>query len=203
MPFQSVPETVELVIRGDIGGQTIANVIGFRKTGGYVQADLDALAILSDAQVGSDYLPLISSGVNYDSVLVRGLENIIDLSSTENTNAGPGTASGTGIPANNTFCVTLRSLYTGRSARGRFYAWPTIATNYSAPSVLSSTYGNAVVTFLNNLKTGAATAGWSMVIISRFSLGVKRPVGVTTNVTTIAYRNLIGDSQRHRLPRGH
>lgn len=203
MPFQSVPNTAELVIHGDIGGQGIANVIGFQYAGSYVQGNIDALAILADSIIGTDYLPLVSSGVNYTSCEVRGLNSITDLSGSANAGAGPGSAVGTGIPANNTFCVTLRSANTGRSARGRFYAWPTVAQNYSAPSILLATYGNDLVSMLLSLKTSAASIGWFMVVISRFSLGVKRPVGVVFPIASIAYRNLIGDSQRHRLPRGH
>ena len=203
MSFQSAPNCAEAVLQATIGSQQIANVLNFWKPTGYDQADLDALSNAVDARVGSDYLPLVSSGVSYNQTLVRGLENIIDLQSADGTNAGPGTAAGTGIPANNTFCITLRTGLTGRSARGRFYAWPTVASNYTAPSLLSVTYANALVAFLDAVQVDAFALGWNFVVLSRYSLGAKRTVAIHNNVIANVARNLIGDSQRHRLPRGH
>lgn len=203
MPFQSVPNAVECVIQGVIGSQAIANVMGFQFAGPYGQTDLDALAGVVDALVDSEYLPLVSSGVSYVQTKVRGLTSIIDLESVNTTGAGPGTAAGTGIPANNTFCVTARTGKTGRSARGRFYAWPTIAGNYSAPSILNAGYVTAMEAFLLDVRSAAASVNWVNCVISRFSLGTARAVGITTPIINWAARNNIGDSQRHRLPRGH
>jgi len=203
MPFQSVPNAAEAVILGTVAGQTIANVLGFQFPGAYTLTDLQALANVVDARVGSDYLPLVNSGITYVQTLVRGLTSVIDLSASENSNTGPGTASGTGVASNVTFCLTLRTGHTGRSARGRFYMWPPVATAFSAPDTLGNTYITAAEDFLDNVRTNAAAINWQMCIISRFSLGVKRTVGITTPVVSIEARNAISDSQRHRLPRGH
>jgi hypothetical protein len=203
MPFLSVPDTVEVVINGDISGQPIANVVGAGHVGAYVQADLDNLAAAVDGWVASDYLPLVSASVNYVSTHVRGLTNIIDLESTDTTSAGPGTASGGGMPANASFVVTLRTGHTGRSARGRFYMWPYSTSALLTSQTVTTTYSNAAQAALIALSGVIATAGFQMVIISRRSNNVPRLVGVTTPVTDIESRNQAVDSMRHRLLRGH
>jgi len=203
MPFVAVPDTVEVVINGDISGQPIANVVGASRVGGYVQADLDNLAAAVDGWVASDYLPLVSNSVGYTSTHVRGLSNIIDLESTDTTNAGPGTASGSGMPANASFVVTLRTGHTGRSARGRFYMWPYASSALLTSQTVTTTYSTAAQSALIALAGAISGAGFQFVIISRRSNGAPRLVGVTTAVTDIESRNQDVDSMRHRLLRGH
>jgi hypothetical protein len=203
MPFQSVPNTVEIVIQGEISGQPIANVVGATRTGGYSQADIDLLATDVDAWVASDYLPLVSNSVTYNQTHVRGLNAIIDLESVDASGVGPGTASGSGMPANASFVVTLRTGRTGRSARGRFYMWPYSSAALQTSQTVTTVYANAAADALSNLLTTITGAGFQPVIISRRSLGAVRPVGITTPITQAQSRNVDVDSMRHRLLRGH
>jgi hypothetical protein len=203
MAFQSVPECAELVIQAVGDGKAMNNVLGFRFPGGYSALDIQALAIAADARIGSDYLPLIHGNITYISALVRGLQDQNDFSSNVGTSTGPGTASGDLLPTNVTFCITVRTALTGRSARGRFYALPTGASNQSGVNTFSSAYATALVNFLTQLYLDAGAAGWTPVIISRFHNNAARPTGVAFNVVNATFRNRIMDSQRGRLPVGH
>lgn len=204
MPFISVLNTAEAVIHGDLGGQGLANILHFEITGGYTQTDIDNLASLIDGEVGSNYLPLMNGNIIYTETTVRGLQNINDLHSVDATSTGTGTNSGNPLPANVSLCVTLRSALSGRSARGRFYAFPPGAgALQSSPNLFTSTYAAAVVTFLNGVAASAAAAGWSLVITSFIANKAPRLLGKNFLVTQIANRNLIADSQRGRLPKGH
>lgn len=203
MPFQSVPNSAEAVIQGDISGQPVANVVGCLFPGSYVQADLDNLANAVDAWVGASYLPLVSNSVNYNQTHVRGLNAIIDLESTEAANAGPGTASGTGSGANCSFVITFRTGRTGRSARGRFYMWPYSSTALQTSQTVTTTFANAAAAALSALLTDIGAAGWTPVVISRRTLGAVRPIAITTPIITATARNVDVDSMRHRLVRGH
>jgi hypothetical protein len=203
MAFQAVVNCAEVVLRGLALTKPIANVIGF-KFGSYpVQADLQALADTVDAWVGTDYLPLVSNQTTYLVTHVRGLTFENDQEAFAATATGPGTQSGSAMPANATLCMTLRSGFTGRSARGRFYSWPFSSSVLVDAQTVLSTYGTAMASALNHLKTLAAVDAWQMVIISRFALGVQRPAGVTFPVTAIESRNTLVDSQRGRLAPGH
>jgi len=205
MTFQSVPDCAEAVIRCSSGSQGMNNVLGFVfNAGGPVQANIDSLASIVDSYVGSDYLPFVAPGVGYLETFVRGLTNINDFSASDSTNAGSGTMSGTlELPTNVTFCVTLRTAYTGRSARGRFYALPFTNNGMASINAVTSTYANGIRTFLRSVQAAALVAGWSLSIISRRTAGAPRLIGTHFVVTDIDYRNLIPDSQRGRLPQGH
>jgi len=204
MTFQSIPECAEVVIHGLGGSKAIANVLGFWKPGGYDLTDLQNLADAIDIAVGADYLPFVAAGSAYTVTVARGLENIVDLSASASTQAGPGTMAGTfELPSNVTFCVTLRTGLTGRSARGRFYSWPFADSGLSAVDTVTTTYADGIKTFVNACKVAGASAGWTMSILSRRSAGALRPVGVHYDVTNIDYRNRTTDSQRGRLPSNH
>lgn len=202
MPFIPIPDSVEIVINGSCGGQAIANVVGARRAG-YVQADIDALASAVDSWVATDYLPLVNNAVTYDNVHVRGLQGIIDIESVDGTSTGPGTASGTGMPANASFVITLRTGHTGRSARGRFYMWPYSSAHLQTTQTVTTTYANAAAAAVTSLLTTIAGAGFIPVIISRRTLNAPRLVGLTTNIISATARNVDVDSMRHRLLRGH
>lgn len=203
MTFQSVPDCAEVVIQGSIAGQGVANVVNFHQPGGYNQASIDALAAAADAWVGANYLPIFANSVTYLQCLVRGLQSVIDLTGTNGTNTGPGTLAGSGMPANATLCVTLRTGFTGRSARGRFYVWPFASSVLVTSQTVSPTYASNCAAALLQLRSDAQAIGWEMSIVSRRTLGALRPVGIATHVTSIVSRNDEVDSQRHRLLRGH
>jgi hypothetical protein len=181
----------------------MVNVVNFEFTGAYTPDDLASLAATADVLVDSGYMPLVSSGTDYNGVDVRGLENENDYVRSSVVHAGPGTAVGAAVNSNASLCVTLRSATTGRSARGRFYALPSVVGNLSAADYYLAAYGNDLVEFLNDLKTGAAAENWTMVVLSRWHNGAKRATAVTFPVVSIMFRNLAIDSQRRRLPAGH
>lgn len=203
MPFQSIPNCAELIIRGTVGAKAVANVIGFNFGAAYAQPAIDALAAAADGSVTTYYKPLMTAGMTYDGVEVRGLTSTVDLFGSNSSGAGTGGVSGAQLNNNVTLCVTLRSGLTGRSARGRFYAFPTGASQLSAANLFSTTYGNALVAFLDNLRLVAAGAGWQCSILSRRNNNALRPVGVAFGVLDVELRNYISDSQRGRLPLGH
>lgn len=199
MPFQSVPDTAEAVIKGTYQGRNIANVINFKFSGGYNQTNIDELAGVVDGWVDSTYKDNFNAGVSYVETLVRGLENEIDLFDVANSGAGPGNANETQMPANNTCCISIRSGLTGRSARGRFYGWPFIAEALTSPNVWVSTYPAALVSALESLQSLAAADGWTMVIVSRFTGGAKRGTAVTFDVTGFSSTSNDVDTIRRRL----
>lgn len=204
MTFQSAPDIAEAVIQATISGSPLNNVLNFHKPGGYTQADIDNLAGQVDTSVGTYYRPFMAPGTNYVQTLVRGLTSAIDLTATNATNAGAGTHTGSvELPSNASLCVTLRTGLTGRSARGRFYAFPATDACMAAQDLFTSAYGAGIVAFLNNIVTAASVVGWHFCVLSRYTLGARRAAGISNDITSIAYRNLIVDSQRGRLPAGH
>lgn len=204
MTFQSAPECAEAVLHFDRNGTSMANVLNFWFPGGYIQANIAVLADVVDDVVGSHYLQWISTDIDYTGTVVRGLQSSVDLTATDVSSVGPGTeASGDGLPSNVTLCVGLKSGFTGRSARGRFYAQVPTSGMLTASESFTSTYGNGIVAFLDEVKTQALAAGWKLIVLSRQIGGIIRPTAYPYTVNSIAYRNLLTDSMKSRLAPGH
>lgn len=203
MAFQSAPECASATFEFLGGGVPMVNVLHFWKPGGYDLTALQALADGLNAQAVIEYMPLITPDVTYGGCVVRGLEFEADQTAFANDGAGAGTGTGTSLANNVSACITLRSDFTGRSQRGRFYAVPGRLTYLETATTFTSAYIDALVSMLDEFLIAGNTAGWTMVILSRFHNGVKRTTAVHSTVTTIVARNNKVDSQRGRLGANH
>jgi len=204
MAFQSCPDIAEVVVLGDSAGKTIVNVLHARKTGGYGATDVQNLAVAVSAVTHAQYPGLVSGDIQIAGVRVKGLANLNDFEFVTNPTPAPGSVGTTPLPANNSLVITLRSAVTGRSARGRLYSFPTGSDNLDTPAnTYLATYAAALVSMWEDVAVAIATEGWDHVILSRFTGGAQRALGVGFVVTQILARNLSADSQRGRLPKGH
>lgn len=199
MPFQSAPNCAEMVLHGTFAGIPIANVINFQFGGAYAQSDLDALATVGDTWWAAQYAAQVSTSVTYLATDVRGLTSAIDLFSTNNASTGVGGVTGTPLPGNNTACISIRTGHTGRSARGRFYAWPVSTSQRVTTNVWDSAYLAALASALNQLRIDASGVSWTMIVLSRQHLGAVRPVAVGLPATSFISTDPTIDSQRGRL----
>lgn len=168
-----------------------------------MQADLDALALEVDAAVGGDYLPAITASCVYDGTFVRGLELIVDISSSSAVHAGPGTGGSSPMPGNVSLVLTARTGFTGRSARGRVYSVGVDQSAVATAGHATTGYVNSMNAFGSDILSIFSLASWHYVVLSRFSGGVKRPLATHLTVTTLGPRNNEFDSQRGRLVAGH
>jgi len=203
MPFQSVPQCAEAVIKATIDGKNVFNVLNFWSPGGYDQTDIDALADAVDTSWAANMLPLLHTSYEYSGTFVRGLEDIVDLESQSLGGAGAGAIGGDSFPNNVAFVITAYTGHSGRSARGRIYIGGVPASITATQNTVSGTFATNVVSAIDQVVLDALTAGWTYTIVSRVSLGAPRLVGINTKVTDIQARNLVLDSQRRRLPKGH
>lgn len=204
MTFQSAPTIAEAVIHFTGVGVVMANVLHFRCPGGYDEDRITDLANDIDAIIATAYLPWCAIGVSYVDTTVRGLENIVDFSASANDSAGAGTFTGDfTLPFNCSFCLTLRTASTGKSARGRFYAMPTSSDALSLDNTVSNTYRDGIQAGVEAILAAPEPDGWLPVVLSRRSAGALRVFGVGYDITTVDARNNIMDSQRGRLPQGH
>jgi hypothetical protein len=145
----------------------------------------------------------MSTSSTFVSVTVRGLELENDTVVVSTAAAGLGAQASTPLPNNAAFVITKRSLQTGKSARGRFY-WGGIPQN-ALGSVVTITQGFAdgLVEMLEALLALLQAINWVLVIVSRYSNGVKRTEGLTFQIASFEARNTLLDSQRGRLAEGH
>jgi len=203
MTFQPAVNCASAAIHATYQGQPVANVLNFLYSSAYNQTVLQDLADALDTEVVGNYLPYVANQLAYTEVHVRGLTSENDLEATANAGAGDGSGGAAGLPGNASLCVTLRSGYTGRSARGRFYAFPATQGDLDTPQTFATEYTGLIVAFLDGVKVAAAAAGWSLIILSRFNNKAKRTAAQPFLVTSISARNSDVDSQRGRLAANH
>jgi len=96
--------------------------------------------------------------------------------------------------------ATLRTAQRGRAYRGRVFWSGFDETRINASRWLQGS-ADALVTTLELLRTTAALAGWTMVVVSRQLDGQLRAAGVGTPVTGVEVRNLFPGTQRRRIAR--
>lgn len=200
MAFQSVPDTIEVTTHFIAGGVEMVNTYYAKRAGGYVQSDLDQLANTVDAIHQTDFRPLLSSSVTYVKTDVRGLELANDLFATDNSGSGVGAVSGDMLAPHSSLAIKRASAFTGRSARGRVY-WPGVTASQGSGgnnATVTTAFANAAVAAVDEIRQGIIGLGMTPVIVSRFTGGAVRSVGVTFEWVNTSVTNLAVDSQRRR-----
>lgn len=203
MAFQPVVDTVEIDIIYTLNAEPVQNVLYAELPGGYILADLVALAAQIDTQVNGTWKPQQPPEAVYVRTEVRGLALQNDLTASNNTNAGPGLIGAATLPNNVTFSIKKESGLTGRSARGRLY-WIGVPFNQiqaTNENLLNAAYVTAIVAAVDSQRVGILAVGaWLPVLVSRFSEGIPRVTGRTFGwVSTTNVDDRI-DTQRGRLP---
>ncbi len=199
--FQSVPDTAEVDVLYDQNGQTLQMTFYAEFSTPYVQTDINNLAGLADAAIGVSFLPLQTLDATYLRTEVRGLTSIIDLAAVDAGAAGPGAGISGSLPNQVTFAVQRNAGLTGRSSRGRVF-WIGLQSGDLSPdeNVVITINAVAIVAAIENMRLELNKSGWTSVIVSRFTGGVKRPTGITNDwINTLAVDTRV-DTLRGRLP---
>jgi len=202
MAFQPVVDTVEVTVIYTQNLQSVTNTFNAKKPGGYTQTDLTTLAALVDGLVASSLLPVQTADAVYQQTEVRGLAVENDLFALDGTSSGPGAVAISGLPNNVTLSLKKSSIFTGRSARGRWYFIGLTQSDLDVNEnqVVQARVDGAVAA-VEALRVGVLTGPFTPVIVSRFTGGAPRVGGLTFDwvSTTSVNRNV--DSQRGRLTR--
>ena len=169
-----------------------------------VAYDSDLIADLAEATdlwMGTELLPLLSDNVSYTITNVRGLESENDIERSSSVSAAQGGVAAVPLPNNIAFVVKRLSGLTGRSARGRVYV-PGIPTSAqtSNENFVGQTFADNVLAAFNEFQSYLTGTGWTEVIVSRYTAGAKRLLGVTFPVVNWEYTDFRLDSRRDRFP---
>lgn len=203
MGFQPVPETAEINMVFTCNAVTVQNTFYGRRVGGYVLADLQALADAVDLAFPATWVSDMPPEVAYVRTDVRGLALENDLLATQNLSAGVGTHLSSALPNNVTFAVKKLSGFTGRSARGRNF-WigvPRDQLDDLNENLVDSAFAAIVVANIDFIRATINGVGtWSAVLVSRFADKAKRTTGVTFPWISTTNTDLRVDTSRARLP---
>jgi len=203
MAFQTAPNCAEAVVGWSLAGAPMKNILTFERTAGYTLVDLENLANAVDTWWAAQVKPLTSNQCTYDGTLVRGLELENDQTAFDASGVGIGGNSSPACPANAAACITHRSAFTGRSARGRTYFGGFGVNQVGNAQGWIGTLCPALADTFIVLRAAVALSGWSHVVISRFAQGVKRNFAITFLIVTSVARNGAIDHIDGRLLKGH
>lgn len=198
MALPSTDRLVKAEIRFTWNSQLVENVLHFRHAiDAPTETNMFELAGVIDDAVTGSWLALMTNSVTYREVFIESYAGDFSVAVTQ-AGSGVGTGGTNSMPGNATFCLSLRTAFTGRSRRGRLY---TIGMDegHQTGGLVLATYRNSWLAAINNLRTVAATANWEMVIASFISNGVPRVTGLLAPVTSVIAVDDFVDSQRRRL----
>lgn len=202
MAFQKVVDTAQISVIYTQNSEPLQNSFYAQLAGGYVLADLQALADAIDIQVDGSWKAQQIADAEYVRTEVRGLAVPNDLTASANANAGSGGHVGGSLPNNVTLSIKKSSGLTGRSARGRTYWIGSARDQLTSPNenFFEAAYVLDVVAAVDSIRAQIGGTGlWAPALVSRFSGGVQRDEGeLFPWVTTSAVDNGV-DTQRGRL----
>lgn len=199
MPFIPFPAgTVEHVIRWTQNGVPCVITNGFYfLTGAATVSDGQALVDGLRAAFISDIMGDMSPEMIYDN------SDAVELSSATSwiaTEATPtvGRASGNPVANQAALVVTENTAFRGRSFRGRNYIPGLPASKQDSSIYWKATTITDYNTFYEDMNAAMYAIGWQHCVLSRYTAGAPRVLGVATDVISYAPKLLIA-TQRGRL----
>lgn len=203
MPFQPVPNVVQVNVRANLLGEPVENVLNFVT----IPASAPTLAEVEDivdrvvdAWI-DNILPVVGGNYTLTSVLGTAIHDF-GGAVYESTAGMPvdGAQSGEALPGQNAVVITHRTGFSGRNFRGRTYLCGFVESQVSG-NFLTSGAQSAVSAAWAGFLADALGSEWNLVVVSRWFEGVLRDEGLATVVSSSVLRNGRLDSQRRRMPR--
>lgn len=200
MPYQAVPNGIELLIRGTNLEMQTENSFYFQKDGTVSQLDLDNLTDGVSAAVITYWKPNLPSSWVGVEVYARGLSAAVDLQSTDTSIAGEvGTLSGTPMPSLATVAVARRSGLTGRASRGRIF-WQALSESFTTGNQITSGMATSILEAVNAVDTVAIGLDLLPIIVSRLSEGATPTEALVFAIADWLFTDLVIDTRRSRKP---
>ena len=200
MPYIPVPNTAQLELIYDWGGQVCETVLHYVKASPWdvsLLTDLCESAVLEWDAAFQTQMPSTLSLIG-----VRATDLASQTGAVVNYGTGlplAGSGASPSLPNNVALVVTKRTALRGRSYRGRLYHpglnEAQVTGNVVAPSSVAS-----IIVLWNNYLSLAITGDEALLcVVSRYNNNAPRTTGVATLVTGLTSDGFI-DSQRRRLP---
>ncbi len=201
MGFVPVPDVVQVEFRCEMDGQLVENRWHVDCLHEPTADDLTNIANNVATVLTNDWKPQMPADVTLREIHLRSLHALNHLEHTALFTVGTvGGLANPLLPSNVSVCVSLRSQFTGRSARGRLY-WIGLTENDVSFSTISATRLTGIVAAVQAMIDALVAASFRWCIVSYRSGGIPRPGGpVKFIVETALVVDDVVDSQRRRLP---
>lgn len=197
MALGIVPNGIKIEMNYTQNGIPVVNRFYVTKTAPPSPADLDdaivqTLAFYNTIQQFQHPTLVLQNITATDVHVANGTQVILPLVS-DNT----GTSAGAAAAANAALCISLRTSYTGRSFRGRFYMGGIAAANLVDAQNWSTSSCAAIAGLFQDFIDLLNTVNMTLVVVSNYAAGVVRVVALATEIISLIVDTKV-DSQRRR-----
>lgn len=197
MALGIVPNGIKVEMNGQQNGVPVVNRFYVTQSGPVGSADLDdtivaTLAFFNDIKAAQHPSYTLTEIVATDVSVANGIQTILPL-----TTANVGTASGAPAAANAALCVSLRTNFTGRSFRGRFYMGGLANVNLVTAQSYEPTSAAALGGFFEDFMDALNLIDKALVVVSNYANGIVRVVALATEIISVIIDTKV-DSQRRR-----
>jgi len=197
MALGIVPNGIKIEWNFIQNGIPVVNRVFVTKTSSISSADLDdaivqATAFYNNFKGLQDDTCVLQNITATDVSVANGTQTILPF-----TSANTGTMSGVATAANAAMCASLRTNFTGRSFRGRFYLGGLGAGAVQDAQNFTTASAAALGGFLADFITALGTVNQTLVVVSNYAHKVVRVVALATEIISIIVDTKI-DSQRRR-----
>lgn len=202
MPFIPVENVAHVTIQGTLDSQEVINDLYFRHTTGPIAVtDLQSLNAAINLWFTGSVLTHLNEAYIYQRVKSRDLTTANGFVVDDQFGPTPGSVTGEAAPNNCTMSVSFRAAFAGRNFRGRNYV-PCLTNSEVTENTIDSGFVSNIRNDYLELVAGggSAPAGWTWVVVSRFTGGLPRAAGVFNEIFSVVIVDNIVDSQRRRLP---
>lgn len=200
MPFIPVPNTVQAELIYTWDGETCENVLHYEAEGAPDLSEMTALAAALVSWWGTNMKSQVAQNCSLTGIKIVDL-NAFNAPGIDYSTGLPiaGTSVSESLPNNVSLAISKRTVFRGRSYRGRIYQVG-IPEGQVGGNTVSSTWRTNVLNAWELAKEFVAGGEtFKMVVVSKYSGGEPRAEGMTTVVTNFTTDGKI-DSQRRRLP---
>jgi len=178
-------------------GIPVVNRVFVTQTSTVGSGDLDdvivaALAFYNVFKAAQDPSCVLQNITATDVSVANGIQTILPV-----TSSNVGTGTGGPMAANAATVISLRTNFTGRSFRGRFYlGGQALANQQDAQNIKASTASVLAGWFVDFIDA-LATINKTLVVVSNYANKIERIVALATEVISVIVDTKI-DSQRRR-----
>jgi hypothetical protein len=202
MTFVPAPNVVMVEERGLLDGQFVENRFYVNVLHEPTSADLIAIASAMGTVITTEWVPILPTTWSLREQFMRSMheENAVQLTFPVTPGTVVGENGNAQLPNNCTLCVSLRSSFAGRSARGRFY-WPALHEAQVVGNTVNTSDAADIVQAVQAIDVQLSAIGYDLIICSFITNGAPRVGGpVYFSVNSIFVTDFVVDSQRRRLP---
>lgn len=201
MPFQPVPNGVQIAIRFLQNGAQTENVLHADVSGFSGEGMLAAIAAVVDETVKSDWLPQMHGSITFIETQVTDLS--VEGGEQYVLSAGTGHSGGKGgyrLPNEVSFAVRLKAVTGGRHGSGRVF-WQGLDDSQVAGTNFINSSGKAgILDAIQTLIDALEAINVVVSVLSRIAAGVARLEGILYGPVSVSAYDDTLDSQRRRKP---